>query len=162
MYIAIGTILLIVIGYVGLNIYLKRIHKGFLKYYDGIQKNSVKEANKLLNILLIDYSIDPIEEKHFEIYDLLSQNKTYVILTYLDNKDPNDNRTFSFTNSINFRKIKDDEIAAFTDFDIMRNYVGNYISTDIMLIGDFIKLCNSHNIKKIILNPTLRTPLILS
>jgi hypothetical protein len=32
-------------------------------------------------------------------------------------------------NPINFRKIKNDNIGAFTYFDIMRNYVGKYIST---------------------------------
>jgi hypothetical protein len=68
------------------------------------------------------------------------------------NKSSYDNKTFSLTNSIIFRKLKNWDIGAFPDFDIMRNYVGDYISTEINLIGDFIKLCCDYDITSITLN----------
>ena len=150
--------LLAVIAYFLFKYYAKKKYDGFHKFYDGIQENTVKEANATINMLLIEFSNEPTEELGRKIYDILSQNRTYIILTFLDNNDPNDNTTFSLTNSINFRKIKNGGIGAFTDFDVMRNYVGNYISTEIILIGDFIKLCNEHNIKSITLNFTLPNP----
>ena len=97
-----------------------------------------------------------------EIFQTLSQNQTYVILAYIDNKDPKDNKTFTYTNSINFRKIKNGNIGVFTDFEIMRSYVSNYLSTDIMLIGDFIKLCQENNVKSITLNFTLKNSFSLT
>ena len=85
----------------------------------------------------------------FDIFDILNQNQSYIILTFIDNKDSNDDKTFNFTNSINFRKIKNGNIGAFTDFDIMRSYTGNYISTEIIHTGDFIKLCGEYDITSI-------------
>ena len=43
----------------------------------------------------------------------------------------------------------------------MRSYVSNYISTDVISIGDFIILCNEKNIKSFSLNFTLKNPFIL-
>ena len=126
--IVIGIILLIVIGYFLFTKYAKKKYDGFLKFYDGIQKNTIKEANENLNKHLLEFSNNPTEELGQEIFHILSQNQSYIILTFIDNKDPNDNKTFSLTNSINFRKIKNGDIGAFTDFDIMRNYVGDYVS----------------------------------
>lgn len=162
MEIAIGVILLIVIGYFLFTRYAKKKYDGFLKFYDDIQENTIKEANETLNKHLLEFSNEPTEESGKQIFDILSQNKSYIILTFIDNKDPNDNKTFSLTNSINFRKIKNGDIGAFTDFDIMRNYVGNYISTEIILIGDFIKLCDDYNITSITLNFTLQNPFRLT
>jgi hypothetical protein len=162
MKIAIGIILLIVIGYFLFIKYKKKKYDGFLKFYDGIQENTVKEANATINKYLLEFSNEPTEDLGRKIFDILSQNQTYVILTYLDYKDPNDNKTFSLTNSINFRKNKNGDIGAFTDFDIMRSYIGNYISTEIILIGDFIKLCGDYNITSITLNFTLPNPFRLT
>ena len=110
----------------------------------------------------MEYSNNPTDELGQKIFHILSQNQSYIILTFIDNKDPNDNKTFSLTNSINFRKIKNGDIGAFTDFDIMRSYVGDYISTEIILIGDFIKLCSDYEITSITLNFTLQNPFRLS
>lgn len=162
MEIVIGIILLIVIGYFIFTSYAKKKYEGYLKFYDGIQENTIKEANEILNKHLLEFSNEPTEELGDKIFDILSQNQSYIILTFLDNKDPNDNKTFSLTNSINFRKIKSGDIGAFTDFDIMRSYVGNYISTEIILIGDFIKLCGDYNITSITSNFTLPNPFILT
>jgi len=162
MEIAIGIIILIVIGCFLFIKYAKKKYDGYLKFYDGIQRNTVKEANATLNKYLLEFSNEPTEELGRKIFDILSQNQTYIILTFIDNKDTNDNKTFSLTNSINFRKIKNGDIGAFTDFDIMKNYVGNYISTEIILIGDFIKLCGDHNITSITLNFTLPNPFRLT
>jgi hypothetical protein len=158
----IGIILLIVIGYFLFTRYAKKKYDGFLKFYDNIQENTIKEANETLNKYLLEFSNEPTEELGYKIFDILSQNQTYIILTFIDNKDPNDNKTFSLTNSINFRKIKNGDIGAFTDFDIMRSYVGNYISTEIILIGDFIKLCADCGITSITLNFTLPNPFRLT
>ncbi len=158
----IGIIVLIVLGYILFRRYVKKKYDGFLKFYDGIQENTIKEANETLNKYLLEFSNEPTEKLGHKIFEILRQNKTYIILTFLDNKDPNDNKTFSLTNSINFRKIKNGDIAAFTDFDIMRNYVCNYISTEIILIGDFIKFCEAQNVKTITLNFTLPNPYRLS
>jgi len=158
----IGIILLIVIGYFLFTKYAKKKYDGFLKFYDGIQENTIKEANEILNKHLLEFSNNPTEELGQEIFHILSQNQCYIILTFIDNKDPNDNKTFSLTNSINFRKIKNGDIGAFTDFDIMRSYVGNYISTEIILIGDFIKLCGEYDITSITLNFTLPNPFRLT
>lgn len=162
MEIVIGIILLIVIGYFLFTRYAKKRYDGFLKFYDNIQENTIKEANETLNKYLLEFSNEPTEVLGNKIFDILTQNKSYIILTFIDNNAPNDNKTFNLINSINFRKIKNGDIATFTDFDIMRNYVGNYISTEIILIGDFIKLCSEFNIKAIILNPTFRNPFILT
>jgi hypothetical protein len=162
MEIAIGIIILLVIGYFLFNQYALKKYAGFLKFYDGVNENTVKEANKSLNKYLFDYSNNPSEELGRKVFEELNQNKSYIILTFVDNKDPNDNKTFSFTNSINFRKIKNGDIGAFTDFDLMRSYVGNYVSTEIMLIGDFIKLCGNHSVSSITLNFTLPNPFRLS
>lgn len=158
MEIAIGIILLIVIGYFLFTRYAKKKYDGFLKFYDGIQENTVKDANETLNKYLLEYSNEPTEEIGNKIFEILSQNRTFIIFTFIDNKDPNDNKTFSLTNSINFRKIKNGNIGVFTEFDIMRSYVGNYISTEVILIGDFIKLCEAYNVKTITLNFTLPNP----
>lgn len=162
MEIVIGIILLIVIGYFLFTKYVKKKYDGFLKFYDGIQENTIKEANETLNKHLLEFSNNPTEELGQEIFHILSQNQSYIILTFIENKDPNDNKTFSLNNSINFRKIKNGDIGAFTDFDIMRNYVGNYISTEIILIGDFIKLCADYDITSITLNFTLSNPFRLT
>jgi hypothetical protein len=162
MEILIGIIFLIVIGYILFTRYAKKKYHGFLKFYDDIQENTVKDANETLNEYLLEYSNLPTEELGNKIFEILSQNKTYIILTFLDNNDPNDNKTFSLTNSINFRKIKNGDIGAFTDFDIMRSYVGDYISTEIILIGDFIKLCSDYDITSITLNFTLPNPFRLT
>lgn len=162
MEIVIGIILLIVIGYFLFARYAKKKYDGFLKFYDGIQENTIKEANESLNKYLLEFSNNPTEELGQKIFHILSQNQSYIILTFIDNKDPNDNKTFSLTNSINFRKIKNGDIGAFTDFDIMRSYVGDYISTEIILIGDFIKLCRDYDITSITLNFTLPNPFRLT
>ena len=162
MEIAIGIILLIVIGYFLFTKYAKKKHAGFLEFYGGIQENTIKEANDTLNKHLLEFSNNPTEKLGQEIFHILSQNQSYIILTFIDNKDPNDKKTFKLTNSINFRKIKNGDIGAFTDFDIMRNYVGEYISTEIILIGDFIKLCSDYDITSITLNFTLPNPFILT
>lgn len=162
MEIVIGIIVLIVIGYFLFAKNAKKKYDGFLKFYDGIQENTTKKANKTLNKYLLEYSNNPTDELGQKIFHILSQNQSYIILTFIDNKDPNDNKTFSLTNSINFRKIKNGDIAAFTDFDIMRNYVGDYISTEIILIGDFIKLCSDYDITSITLNFTLPNPFRLT
>jgi len=161
MNIAFGIIVLVVIGYY-LIIYPQKKYNGFLKFYDGIQENTITEANSTLNKYLLEYSHEPTEELWNKIFNTLSQNQTYVILTFIDIKDSNDNKTFSLTNSINFRKIKNGNIGAFTDFDIMRSYVGNYVSTEIILIGDFIKLCGDYDITAITLNFTLPNPFSLT
>ena len=150
------------IGYFLFKKYVKKKNDGFLKFYDEIQENNVKEANAIINKLLLELSNEPTEELEHKIFDILGQNQTYIILTFIDINDPNDNKTFSLTNSINFRKIKNGEIGVFTDFGIMRNYVNNYISTEIILIGDFIKLCSEYNITSIIFNFTLPNPFILT
>jgi hypothetical protein len=134
----------------------------FEKFNASIQENTIKEANEILNKYLLEFSNEPTEELGHKIFDILSQNQSYIILTFIDNKDPNDNKTFSLNNSINFRKIKNGDIGAFTDFNIMRSYVGTYISTEILLIGDFIKLCNDYDIKSITLNFTLANPFRLT
>jgi hypothetical protein len=157
MKITIGIILLI-IGIFSLMQYIKKLYNGYLKIYDGIQENTIKEANETLNQYLLEFSNEPTEVLGHKIFDILSKNQSYIILTFIDNKEPNDNKTFNLTNSINFRKIKNGDIGAFTDFDIMRSYVGNYISTEIILIGDFIKLCEIHDVKTITLNFTLPNP----
>lgn len=162
MEIVIGLVFLIVIVYFLFMKYAKKKYDGFLKYYDGIQEKKVKEANEILNQYLFEFSNEPTEELGNKIFDILSQNQSYIILTFIDNKDLNDNKTFSLTNSINFRKIKNGDIGAFTDFDIMRSYVGNYISTEIILIGDFIKLCGDYDITSITLNFTLPNPFRLT
>jgi hypothetical protein len=162
MEIAIGIVLLIVIGYLLFMKYAKKKYNGFLKFYDGIQENTIKEANETLNKYLLEFSKEPTGELGHKIFDILSQNQSYIILTFIDNKDTNENKTFSLTNSINFRKIKNGEIGAFTDFDIMRSYVGNYLSTEIILIGDFIKLCGDYDITSITLNFTLPNPFRLT
>lgn len=162
MVILIGIVLVLVVAYFLFRKYATKKYDEFLRFYDGIQENTVMEANALLNILLQEFSNEPREDKGRSIFDILSQNKTLVILTFLDNNDPNDNQTLSITNSINFRTIKNGVITVFTDFDIMRNYFGNYISTEIILIGDFVKLCSDFSIKKIILNPTLSNPFLLT
>jgi hypothetical protein len=162
MEIAIGIIVLVVMGYFLFKQYAKKKYAGFLKFCDGINENTVKEANKSLNKYLFDYSYNPSEELGDEIFEVLNQNKSYVILTFIDNKDPNDNKTFSLTNSINFRKIKNGDIGAFTDFDLMRSFVGNYVSTEIMLIEDFITLCGKHSIASITLNFALPNPFRLA
>jgi|GEM_PF-5187394 len=162
MEIAIGIIILVVVGYFLFKQYAKKKYAGFLKFYDGINENTVKEANKSLNKYLFDYSNNPSEELGDKISEVLNQNKSYVILTFVDNKDPNDNKTFGLTNSINFRKIKNGDIGAFTDFDLMRSYVGNYVSTEIMLVGDFIALYGKHSIASITLNFTLPNPFRLA
>jgi len=125
MEIVIGIIILIVIGYFLFNRYVKKKYDGFLEFYDGIQENTIKEANETLNKYLLEFSNNPTEVLGHKIFHILSQNQSYIILTFIDNKDPNDNKTFSLTNSINFRKVKNGNIGAFTDFDIMRNYVRN-------------------------------------
>ena len=153
--IAIGIILLIVIGSFLFIKYLKKTNDGFLKFYDGIQETTIKEANETLNKYLLSFSNEPTEKKWNKIFDILNQNQSYIILTFIDNKDSNDDKTFNFTNSINFRKIKNGNIGAFTDFDIMRSYTGNYISTEIIHTGDFIKLCGEYDITSISLNFTL-------
>ena len=155
MEIVIVIILLIVTGYFLFTIHAKKKVDAFLKFYDGIQENTIKEANESLNKHLLDFSNNPTEELSEKIFHILSQNQSYIILTFIDNKDPNDNKTFSLTNSINFRKIKNGDIGVFTDFDIMRNYVRDYISTEIILIGDFIKLCSDYDIASITFNFTL-------
>ena len=162
MEIVIGIILLIVIGYFLFTKFVKKKYDGFLKSYDGIQENTIKEANETLNNHLLRFSNNPTEELGQKIFHILSQNQSYIILTFIDNKDPNDTKTFSLTNSINFRKIKNGDIGAFTDFDIMRNYVGDYISTEIILIGDFITLCSDYDITSITLNFTLPNPFRLT
>lgn len=156
--ITIGIILLIIIGFVSMVMYgNKKLHGG-LKIYSEAQEYTVREANQTINSLLFEYSNEPTQELAQQIFDTLGQNKTYVILTFIDNKDPNDNKTLELTNSINFRKIKNGEIGAFTDFDLMRSYVGDYISTEIILIDDFINLCKSHDVKAVKLNFTLQNP----
>lgn len=162
MEIVIGIILLIVVGYFLFTRYAMKKYDGYLKFYDGIQENTIKEANETLNKYLLEFSNEPTEELEHKVFHILSQNQSYIILTFIDNNDPNDNRTFSLTNSINFRKIKNGDIRAFTDFDIMRNYVGEYISTEIILIGDFIKLCGDYDITSITLNFTLPNPFRLT
>jgi hypothetical protein len=162
MEIVIGIILLIVIGCFLFINDMKKKYNGYLKLYDGIQENTIKEANEIMNKHLLEFSNNPTEELGQEIFHILSQNQSYIILTFIDNKGPNDNKTFSLTNSINFRKIKNGDIGAFTDFDIMRNYVGDYISTEIILIGDFIKLCSDYDITSITLNFTLPNPFRLT
>jgi len=157
----VGAIFLIAImvyfvGKFVVRMYAKRVHKGYLKFYDETQRVTIKTPNAVLNKCLLEFSDEPTEELYAKILDILTQNNTYVILTYFDNKDPNDNKLFIPTNSINFRKIKEGNIGVFTDFEIMEQYVGNYISTDIMLIGDFIELCaNYGGITSITLNFTL-------
>jgi hypothetical protein len=158
----IGIILLIIIGYFFFKRYANKKYKGYLKFYDEIQENTIKEANKILNKYLLVFSNEPTDELWEKIFDILSQNKNYIILTFLDNKDPNDNKTFSLTNSINFRKIKNGNIGAFTDFDLLRSYARDYISTEIILIGDFIKLCESNKVKTITLNFILPNPYTLT
>ena len=149
-------------GYFLFTRYAKKKYDGFIKFYDGVQENTIKEANKTLNKYLLEYSNNPTDELGQKIFHILSQNQSYIILTYIDNKDPNDNKYFSLTNSINFRKIKNGDIGAFTDFDIMRSYVGDYISTEIISIGDFIKLCNDYDITSISLNFNLQNPFRLT
>jgi hypothetical protein len=162
MEIAIGLVFLIAIGYFLFIKYAKKKYDGFLKFYDGIQEKKIKEANETLNKYLFEFSNEPTEELGDKIFDILSQNQSYIILTFIDNKDANDNKTFSLTNSINFRKIKNGDIGAFTDFDIMRSYVGTYISTEIILVGDFIKLCSDYDVTSITLNFTLPNPFRLT
>ena len=156
--ITIGIILFVVIGFFLSRKYENKKYDGYLKFYDGIQDNTVKKANATINKLLMEFSNEPKKELSQQIFDILCQNQTYIILTFIDNKDPNDDKIFSLTNSINFRKVKDGDIGAFTDFDVMKSYVGTYISTEIILIGDFIKLCTEHKIKSITLNFTLPNP----
>ena len=155
-------LLVILLGYFGLNFYLRKKSKGFETFYAGIQENTIKESNQILNSLLFKYAENPSDTLATEIYDLLRQNICYVILTFKEKNDPNDNRTLTLKNSINFRNVKDGNIGAFTDFELMKSYVGNYISTEILLIGDFIKLCNEQNIKSFTLNFTLKHPFTLS
>lgn len=162
MEIFIEVTLLILVGYFIVNRFVKQKISGFNSFYENIQENTIKEANEILNRYLLEFSNNPSEELTVKIIDTLSRNQSYIILTYIDNNDPQDNGTFSLTNSINFRKIKNGEIGAFTDFEIMRNYVGSYISTEIILIADFIKLCNDKGITSITLNFTLPNPFRLS
>lgn len=161
MEIVIGIILLIIIGYFLFTRYSKKKYDGFLKFYEGIQENTIKEENETLNKYLLEFSSKPSEDLGHKIFNILSKNQSYLILTFIDNKDPDDNKTFSLTNSINFRKIKNGNIGVFTDFDIMRSYVGDYISTEIIMIGEFIKLCGEYDITSITLNFTLPNPYIL-
>ncbi|GHT12981.1 hypothetical protein FACS189426_17200 [Bacteroidia bacterium] len=161
--ILVAIIGLICLGYLGVKYYIKRRIVGFERFYGNMQENTIRESNKLINNLFIEFSENPTEELRSKIFAILDKNQTYVILTFIDNKDPNDNRTYELTNSINFRKIKNGEIVAFTDFDIMRKYVGkNYISTEIILIGNFFELCKQYNVKTIILNHILKNPFILT
>lgn len=161
MEIVIGIILLIIIGYFLFTRYSKKKYDGFLKFYEGIQENTIKEENETLNNYLLEFSNKPSEDLGHKIFNILSKNQSYLILTFIDNKDPDDNKTFSLTNSINFRKIKNGNIGVFTDFDIMRSYVGDYISTEIIMIGEFIKLCGEYDITSITLNFTLPNPYVL-
>ena len=154
--------LFILVGYFLINRFLKKKISGFNSFYENIQENTIREANEILNRYLLEFSNKPSEELTAKILDTLTRNQSYIILTYIDNKDPKDNGTFSLANSINFRKIKNGEIGAFTDFEIMRNYVGSYISTEIILIADFIKLCDDNGITSIVLNFTLPNPFRLS
>ena len=166
MEILIGLIILGALGFFGFKWFLKKQVKktldGFEQFYGGIQENTVKEANRLLNKLLIEYSDNPENSLGVEILNLLNQNTCYVILTFIDNNDPNDNKTFNLTNSINFRKIKNGDIGVFTDFDIMKAYVREYISTEIIPVNEFLNLCDKFNINSITLNFTLKNPFILS
>ncbi len=161
MKITIGILVLIVCIFLLIK-YLNKKFNQSLKIYDSIQENTVKEANNTLNQYLLEFSKEPTETLGHKIYDILGKNQSYIILTFMDNKDPNDNKTFSLMNSINFRNIKNGNIGAFTDFDLMRSYVGNYISTEIVLIDDFIKLCEIHSVKTITLNFTLPNPFRLT
>lgn len=154
--------LALVLGYFVLRFYLKKKRKGFENFYGSIQENTIKESNPILNNLLLKYSENPSETLTTEIYNLLSQNTCYVILTFKENNEPNDNRTLTLKNSINFRKAKNANIGIFTDFELMKSYVGDYISTEILLIGDFIKLCNEEKITSFTLNFTLKNPFTLS
>jgi UDP-2-acetamido-2,6-beta-L-arabino-hexul-4-ose reductase len=52
----IGIILLVIIGYFSFKRYLNKKYKGYLKFYDGIQENTIKEANKILNNYLLEFS----------------------------------------------------------------------------------------------------------
>ena len=156
------SLLALVLCSLGLKFYLKKKRKGFRTFYGGVQENTIKESNLILNNLLLKYSENPSDALATEIYDLLSQNTCYVILTFKENNDPNDNRTLKLKNSINFRKVKEGNIGVFTDFELMKSYVGDYISTEILLIGDFIKLCNEEKITSFTLNFTLKNPFTLS
>jgi len=171
MTLAIWIIILFVLGVIGLFVFLwfdiEKKRKGFFKFNEEIQQNTIKEPNYSLNNLLLEYSENPTEELNAKILNILKQNNTYIILTYYDNNDPNDKRVETPTNSINFRKIKNGNIGTFTDFDIMKKYVGNignkYLSSDIMLIGNFLNLCvNFGGITSITLNFTLPNPYTLT
>lgn len=153
--------MLIIVIYAVIKWYVKKKYNGFLEFYDRVQENTIKKANSNLNKHLLEYSNKPTLELWNKIVEILNQNESYIILTFLDNKDPNDNRTFNLTNSINFRKIKNGEIGVFTDFDLMRKYVRNYISTEIILVGDFIKICETYNLETIIFNFTLPNPFMV-
>ena len=85
------TLLVLVVCYVGLKFYLKKKRNGFRTFYGGIQENTIKESNPILNNLLLKYSENLSDTLGTEIYDLLSQNTCQVILTFKDNNDPNDN-----------------------------------------------------------------------
>ena len=150
--------LFILAGYFLINWFVKQKINGFNSFYENTQENTIREANKILNLYLLEFSNKPSEELKAKILDILSLNQSYIILTFIDNKDPKDDGTFSISNSINFRKIKNGEIGAFTDFEIMRSYVGRYISTEIILIADFIKICKNKGITSISLNFTLPNP----
>jgi len=103
MEIAIGIIILI--GYFLFLKYAKKKSDRFLKCYDGIQENTAKEANATINKYLQEFSDEPTDCLDRKIFDFLSQNQAYIILTFIDNKDPNNIKSSSLTNSINFRKI---------------------------------------------------------
>jgi hypothetical protein len=91
MEIVIGIILFIVTGYFLFGRYAKKEYDGFLKFYNGIQENTIKEANESLNKYLLEFSNNPTEELGQKIFQNLSQNQSYITLTFIDNKDTNDN-----------------------------------------------------------------------
>jgi len=162
MKIIIGIILFVTLVIFLLNRAIRKKVNNFEIYYQTIQENTIKEANKILNSHLMEYSRNPSDDMFYKIFEILNSNQSYVILTFLSNNDRIDDGTSFYSNSINVRKIKNGEIATFTDFDLMRKYVSVYSSTEIIKTHDFIKLCEFHEVKTIIFNFNLPNPYILS
>lgn len=156
----IGVVLFFVYKYLAK--YIEKKQAGFHDFYNNIQENTIRDTNGALNYYLLLYSDEPSIELEKLILDIIYQNQSYIILTFMDDKVQINNQSPSFTNSVNFMKIKNGDIGVFTDFELMRSYVRINVSTEILKIGDFIKLCKEHEIESLTLNFILKNPFRLT
>ncbi|MCL2860777.1 MAG: hypothetical protein FWF46_09650 [Oscillospiraceae bacterium] len=161
----IGIIVLLGIGFFAWGVLaVEGIQNEFTRHMDNLTEVSVKVANDTINEYLLEFSENPTKGLSDTIQNILKQNETLLILTYFDDKDPKDTTKNCIpTNSINFRRIKNNNIEVFTDYDIMRKYYSNikgkYIASDIMSLGAFVKLCFDYGgITSITLNFSLLHP----